>query len=135
MPHTKSLSSYWRKIPQWYRMEGAICETCKTHYFPSRSICPQCRRAGKLTKQTFSGKGEIYSYSVVHAPPAGMELHRPYNIAIVELDEGPRLTAQIVDCKKEDLGIGKKVEMVFRRIRDGDREGIIHYGYKFRLAG
>lgn len=132
MPHTKSLSSYWRKMPQWYRLEGIKCETCGNFMFPSRSICPVCRREGKLSMHKFKGTGRVYSYTVVHAPPKGFELHRPYIMAIVELDEGPQLTAQIVDCKAEDISIGTPVEMTFRRIRDGTEGGIIHYGYKFK---
>jgi uncharacterized OB-fold protein len=53
-------------------------------------------------------------------------------MAIVELEEGPKLTAQIVEAKKEDLEIGQKVEMVLRRVREGGEQGIIHYGYKFK---
>jgi len=132
MPHTKSLPSYWRKIPQWYRLEGVQCAKCESFYFPARTICPTCRREGKLEMYKFKGTGTVYSYTVVHAPPAGFELHKPYIMAIVQLDEGPKLTAQIVDCKKEDIDIGTKVEMTFRRIREGGEEGIIHYGYKFR---
>ena len=113
-------------------MEGVECTNCGSYYFPARSICPECRREGKLEMYAFKGTGKIFSYSVVHAPPAGFELHRPYIMAIIELDEGPKLTAQIVDAKKEDLKIGMKVEMVLRRIREGGEEGIIHYGYKFK---
>jgi hypothetical protein len=132
MPHTKSLASYWRKMPQWYRLEGVKCVTCGESYFPSRSLCPTCRREGRFEMEKFSGKGKVYSYTVVHAPPQGFELHRPYLLAIIELDEGPKLTAQIVDCKKEDIKIGMPVEMTFRKIRDSTEGGIIHYGYKFK---
>ena len=82
--------------------------------------------------ERFSGKGTVYSYTVVHAPPQGFELHRPYLLAIIELEEGPKLTAQIVDCAREDLKIGLPVEMTFRKIREGTEGGIIHYGYKFK---
>jgi hypothetical protein len=132
MPHTRGLASHWRRIPQWYRLEGAYCENCGNYFFPSRSICPECRREGKLVSAKLSGTGTVYSYTVVHAPPQGFELHRPYIMALVKLDEGPVLTTQIVDCKKEDIGIGTKVRMVFRKISDGSGEGIIQYGYKFK---
>jgi len=132
MPHTKSLASYWRRIPQWYRMEGVKCVSCGEYFFPARSLCPACRRESKMEMYKFKGVGKVYSYTVVHAPPKGFELHRPYIMAIVELEEGPRLTAQIVDCKKDDIKIGTKVEMVLRRIRDSTEGGIIHYGYKFK---
>ncbi len=132
MPHTKSLSSYWRKMPQWYRLEGVKCCSCGTYYFPSRSLCPECRREGKIEVHKFKGTGKVYSYTIVHAPPVGFELHRPYLLAIIELDEGAKLTAQIVDCKADDLEIGMPVEVCFRRIREGKEGGINHYGYKFK---
>lgn len=132
MPHTKSLSMYWRRIPQWYRLEGVVCETCGIDYFPSRTICPKCRRDGKIVTKRFNGKGKVYSYTVIHAPPTGWELQRPYIVAIIELEEGPRLTAQLVNCKPEEAKIGKEVEMVFRKIQEVGEEGIIHYGYKFQ---
>jgi len=48
------------------------------------------------------------------------------------LDDGPKLTSQIVDCKREDLKIGRRVEACFRRIYTDGKEGIINYGLKFR---
>lgn len=80
----------------------------------------------------FAGTGKIYSYTVIHASPKGFELHKPYYMAIVELDEGPKLTAQIVDCTKEDIEVGTPVSTTFRRIRDDPHGGIIQYGYKFK---
>ncbi len=132
MPHTKGLASHWRRIPQWYRLEGVYCENCGFYYFPSRNICPECRREGRLRPHKLKGTGTVYSYTIVHAPPQGFELHRPYIVAIVQLDEGPKLTTQIVDCKRDDIKIGSKVKMTFRKIQDGSKEGIIHYGYKFK---
>ncbi|MBN2517233.1 MAG: Zn-ribbon domain-containing OB-fold protein [Candidatus Altiarchaeota archaeon] len=122
---------YWRRIPQWYRLEGVKCETCGKNYFPSRAICPTCRREGKIVPKDLVGRGKIFSYTVVHATPSGWELQSPYIIAIIELEEGPKLTAQVVNCKPDEAKIGKEVEMIFRKILDtGD--GIIHYGYKFQ---
>jgi hypothetical protein len=119
-------------MPQWYRLEGVKCVTCGENYFPSRSICPTCRREGKLEMFKFKGRGKVYSYTVVHAPPSGFELHRPYIMAVVELEEGPKLTTQIVECKKEDVKIGMDVEIVIRRVIEDPGGGIIQYGYKFK---
>ncbi len=57
---------------------------------------------------------------------------RPYIMAIVEMEEGVRVTAQIVDCKPEDVKIGMKVEAIFRRMGAEGKSGLIRYGYKFR---
>ncbi len=82
----------------------------------------------------FSGKGEIYSYTVIRAPPQGFDYQVPYVIAIVKMDEGPFITTQIVDCNPEDVEIGKRVETVFRKVIADGESGIIRYGYKFRLT-
>lgn len=68
------------------------------------------------------------------SPPDGFEDQVPYILAVVELDEGARLTGQIVDAHKGDVKIGSRVSRVFRVIQRDDPEGLIHYGFKFRLA-
>jgi uncharacterized OB-fold protein len=57
----------------------------------------------------------------------------PYAVGIIELDEGAKITAQIVDCDVNELNIGDEVEVVFRKIREDGKEGVISYGYKFKL--
>ena len=131
---SENLAITWRRIPERYRLTGSACETCKTNYFPTRKLCPKCRRKGKIMMKQFSGKGKIYSFTEVTAGPAGFELEVPYVLAIVELSEGPRLTAQVVGISEKDVKIGDSVEMVFRKIQEDGKEGPIHYGYKFRLA-
>ncbi|MCX8163164.1 MAG: Zn-ribbon domain-containing OB-fold protein [Candidatus Micrarchaeota archaeon] len=119
----------WRRIPERYCIIGSICKTCSTKYFPLRKFCPKCRRKGKMERYQFSPRGTIYSYTKVYAPPAGFELEAPYILAIVKLDEGPMLSAQIVNT--QNVEIGDRVEMVFRVIKRDEPEGLIHYGYKF----
>jgi len=132
---TKGLPIHWRLMPQRYNLIGTHCRNCGSKFFPQRKICPNCRRVGSVEEFKFSGEGEIYSYTVIHAPPEGFEYLAPYVLAIVRMKEGPLITAQIVDCKPEDIEIGKRVGTVFRKvIADGD-SGIIRYGYKFRLVG
>jgi uncharacterized OB-fold protein len=56
-------------------------------------------------------------------------------VALIKLEEGPMLTAQLTDLGDEPVEIGMPVEMVTRRMRnDGDERGVIVYGYKFRPA-
>lgn len=130
---TKGLPLHWRLIPQRYNLIGSECTTCGTAFFPQRQVCPNCRRKGKIKDKEYKGTGEIYSYTIIHAPPRGFEYKKPYSLAIVKLDEGPMLTAQIVDCNPEEVSIGVKVKKVFRRIEVRGDEGIIKYGYKFKI--
>lgn len=82
-------------------------------------------------KYTFAGTGEIYSYTVVQEAPAGYEDQAPYVLALVKLDEGQLITAQITDID-EIPAIGDRVEMVTRKLTTEGERGIIVYGYKFR---
>ena len=128
-----SIPLTWRRIPARYRLEGTKCTTCNTHFFPPRIICSVCRRKGILKPCSFSGKGKVYSYTEIYVPPEGFETQVPYVLAIIELEEGAKVLAQIVDIRAEDITIGSKVEKVFRIIQKDDPEGLIHYGFKFRL--
>ena len=57
-----------------------------------------------------------------------------YSVAVIELEEGAKLTAQLVDCDVDNLEIGDPVEMVFRKIREDGEDGVISYGFKFRVT-
>jgi len=122
----------WRRIRHRYRLVATKCETCGRVFFPPRVMCTECRRRGKLTEIELSGRGKIFSYSVVHVPPKEHELLAPYIIAIIQLEEGPRVLAQVVDCEPDEVRIGMPVELAFRRITEESEGGLIHYGYKFR---
>lgn len=131
MPHRKSLGLVWRRIPQRYRLMGTKCNTCGRHFFPPRRFCPDCRRKGDIVEHRMKGKGRVYSYTNVHVPQQGFELENPYVLAVVELVEGPKLTAQVCDVSPEDVSIGMPVKVVFRKISEDGESGILHYGYKF----
>ncbi len=83
-------------------------------------------------KQNLLGQGELYSYSVMYSAPQGFEDQKPYTIALVKLDEGPMVTAQLTDVDHEQVKIGMRLEMVTRKLREDGPEGQIIYGYKFR---
>ena len=76
-------------------------------------------------------QGEVYSYTLVQDPPAGFEAQAPYLLALVRLDRGDLITAQLTDVE-HDIQIGERVEMVTRKLTTDGARGIIVYGYKFR---
>lgn len=129
----KDIVRGWRHIPQRYNLIGSKCSHCGEVFFPKRVICPECRRKGKLEDIKFSGKGKIHSYSVIHTPTDDFKTIAPYVVAIIELEEGARITSQIVDCDPDNLNIEDPVEMVFRKIREEGDDGVISYGYKFKV--
>jgi len=90
---------------------------------------------GKMKEVPLSGKGEVVTYTIIHVGPEDFEEQVPYPVAIIKLEEGPHITAQIVDCDIKEVHIGMKVESTFRRIQEEGYTGAIYYGYKFKKAG
>ena len=125
-----SVARFWRKIPQRYNLIGTKCETCGRHFFPPRSLCPECRRAGKIVDHKFTGMGTVVTYTIIHTAKEQFEAYTPYVLAIIKLDEGPQMTSQVV-CDPKDAKIGMRVRAAFRRIATDGESGIIHYGTKF----
>ncbi len=80
---------------------------------------------------SFAGQGEIYSFTTLRSAPAGFEEQSPYTLAIIRLDEGPLITAQLTDLAGP-VSIGDRVEMVTRKLTTEGTAGVIVYGYKFR---
>ena len=123
---------HWRLQKQRYGLVGEVCPHCDEKLFPPRDVCPECGQEAK-TLYNFSGRGEVYSYTTVFDAPAGYEEVAPYTVAMVKLEEGPLVTAQLTDLDDRKVEIGTPVEMVTRRLRtDGDERGLLVYGYKFR---
>ena len=125
---------HWRLKKQRYGLVGNVCEACDAKIFPPRDICPNC---GAEVKKDFalSGKGEVYSYTTIFEAPSDFDESAPYTVALIKLEEGPLVTAQLTDLGSQPVEIGMPVEMVTRRLRqDGDERGMLIYGYKFRPA-
>ncbi|MCB0044235.1 MAG: Zn-ribbon domain-containing OB-fold protein [Caldilineaceae bacterium] len=79
-----------------------------------------------------TGRGEVYSFTTMYSVPQGYEAQKPYTVALIKLDDGPVISAQLTDVEAEDIRIGQRVEMVTRKLREDGAEGQIVYGYKFR---
>ena len=127
----KGVASVWRRIRTIYNIEGNHCTTCDGYFFPPRPVCPKCRRKGNLEDYRFKGLGKIHTFSIVRQAPDDFKRQLPYVIAQVELDEGTRLTAQIVNVDPENVEIGMRVRACFRKIIEQGQSGVIIYGYKF----
>lgn len=92
------------------------CRACARHIFYPRLNCTHCG-ARDLEWVRALGRGTVYTYTVARRPthPAFTD-KTPYVIAIVELDEGPRMTTNIVGCDPEAVRIGMAVEAVFEDV-------------------
>lgn len=122
---------HWRLSPQRYSLIGEACPTCQAKIFPPRDLCPECGSEARH-EYHFSGRGEVYSFTTVTEAPAGFSEFAPYAVALVQLEEGPMVTAQITDLDGSPLRIGMPVEMVTRKLLSEGEKGTLVYGYKFR---
>lgn len=128
-----SVPMYRRSLPQRLRLEGQRCSDCGQVQFPPTAVCPRCR-GHRLAPHVLSGRGEIYALTRITAagaPPEFAEQARRsggYDVAIITLDEGVRITAQLTGFA-ESPAIGQRVVAVTRQLYT--EEGVIRYGFKF----
>jgi len=133
-----SIPMYQRAVPQRYRLTGKRCRTCGKINFPPNAVCKYCLQGTCFEDVRLSGRGAVYSYTVIAgggAPPEFATEARckgSYPVLIVELEEGPRVIAQMVNPPAEEIAIGMPVQVVFRKIYE--EEGVIRYGFKFSPA-
>jgi len=120
---------YRREMPQRYRLEAAKCKSCGKIFFPPRLVCSKCK-SRDFEAVRLNEKGKIITFTTIRVAPDQFNTQVPYSVAIVELADGVRITTQVVDCKPEDMAIGKSVKLVFRKIQQEGHAGVIGYGYK-----
>lgn len=95
------------------------CRGCGTYFWPLREICSECL-ADDLEWAEASGRGTVHSFGVMHRvyhPSFARDV--PYNLTVVELEEGPRLNTNLVDIDNEAIEVGMNVEVAFTEVDDG----------------
>ena len=108
---------YWDALAD-RRLMLKSCRACGEPHFYPRELCPHCG-SDELEWIESAGKGEIYSYTVCHRPagPAFAE-DAPYVVAIVALDEGPRMMTRIAGDRAA-VRIGRRVQVSYEPAEDG----------------
>jgi uncharacterized protein len=97
------------------------CEDCQAVIWYPRPFCPACAST-RVTWFEASGRGTIYSFTVNRRGAADLPEYRgagTYVLAYVELEEGPRVMTNIVDCDPDSVRIGQQVEVVFHDTGQG----------------
>ena len=95
---------------------GTRCDDCGIHQFGTALFCQACSSANQVAVE-LGAQGTLYSYTVVHVPPAGWPGPSPYILGEVELPEGPHVLAEIVDCPRELLQVGLAIELDVRAVQ------------------
>jgi len=92
------------------------CTGCGLLRFPAREVCSRCwSRDAEWTP--VSGRGEVFSFYLMHQVyHPGFAAEVPYPVVVVELEEGPHLTSNLVECTRDEIRIGMPVEVVFEDV-------------------
>ncbi len=115
---TPETEAFWQGCKEG-KLTLPRCGDCNQfHYYP-RAICPHCW-GRTLTWEELSGKGKLYSYVISHRPAPGFQEETPYAIAVVELDEGPRMMTNLtgVDQTPEALVLDMPLEITFEEVTE-----------------
>ena len=108
---------YWEYCRK-HELRMQQCKQCGYIRFPVSILCPKCHSMeAEWTK--LSGKGKVYSYIIFRQ--VYHESYKddiPYVVAIIQLDEGPRMESNIIGCKTEDIKIDMQVEVYFDDVTD-----------------
>jgi uncharacterized OB-fold protein len=113
LPQPGPITAPFWQASREHRLSIQRCAACKAYIFYPRAMCPHCG-AADLAWADVRGRGTVYSYTVARrATMRPFESDVPYVIAIVELEEGPRMTTNIVGCPPESVRVGMPVEAVF----------------------
>lgn len=95
------------------RLHVQRCGACAELRYPPASRCPRCL-SPDWSWQEVSGRGELLSYIVIHQRYHAAWADRvPYNVALVQLDEGPRMVSNVLPLSRADLEVGMRLTVTF----------------------
>lgn len=109
--------AYWRSAKE-HNLKLQRCTDCRRmRFYPSHA----CHFCGSLAFEwaLISGKGELYTYTIVRRGPGSpFEELLPVVVAMVTLEEGPTLMANIVDCPEEEIAIGMPLQIAYEDVTE-----------------
>jgi uncharacterized protein len=112
---TEESRTFWEGCLQG-KLLLQYCSECHHYQFYPRMYCMQCN-SGTLSWVEAQGHGVIYSYTIIYQNKSPEFVHEtPYNVAIVQLEEGPRLLSNIVDIEASQLQVDLAVTVVFDQV-------------------
>ena len=117
----------YQQFLEEHKLVGTRCQSCGQLYLPPRPLCPDCH-SQEMEWFEFNGRGNLVAFTTVHIAPtamieAGYGRDNPYCVGVVQVDEGPSISAQIIGVdsgKPETITLGTTLKAAFaERGRDG----------------
>jgi hypothetical protein len=118
LPVVDDTNRYYWDAARDHRLVMLRCGACGHWVHPPSAFCPECR-TGELSPAELSGRGRVYSWSVMRSPGnPGFDDRIPYAVLVVELDEQPGLftIGNIVDCDLDDIEMGMQLDVTFEDV-------------------
>ena len=120
IPPTSELTQPFWDAARDHQLVIQQCDDCAHYLFPPAAHCPQCGSAN-LTWTPVSGRGSVYTYTIAYRPPHPvLKDHCPLAIAVIELEEGPRMMSNVIGVDPETLTIDTPVQVTYETIDDSD---------------
>lgn len=116
VPSAQGEEADWFAFCREHRLMIQRCVECAHYQFPPRSVCIECL-APRPEWVEAAGTGTVFTFTIQHREASGFEGQAPYVVAMVDLDEGPRMMSRIVG--PEPISIGMSVEVGWASIADG----------------
>ena len=117
-PVNDETAPFWTALADG-RLELPVCDTCGHHIWYPRTWCPVCR-TDAVTWTALSGRGTVYARTILHKAVGAWGAAAPFVIAYVELEEGPRVLANVLADDPTTVAIGIPVEAVFIPVDEPD---------------
>ena len=117
-PPTPESQPFWDACAR-HELHLQRCDACDRFWFPPANHCQHCW-SDRFSWQPLSGRAEVYSFTVfrrAYSPELADQL--PYVVAVVELEEGPRMVTNVVGCEPDAVRVGMPVEVTFTDIAEG----------------
>ncbi len=115
---TPETQEFWDGLKR-HELRIQQCRDCRRHYFYPRPFCPRCH-SQNVEWTTVSGRGTLETFVINHRPMRGFEDETPYVIAVVTLDEGPRMMTNLINVEPdpEHVQTDMAVEIVYDDVTD-----------------
>lgn len=122
--------SYWRLKDRYFNLLGTKCTKCGAEWFPPARVCRKCG-CQDLVDHEMPHTGRLLAHTVLKEPSEEFRSSAPYVVGLIELDNGQRLLAQVVDVDPTGLQDDTRVRLTIRKLAEDTKRGTIFYGYKF----
>ena len=113
-------------------LTGAKCTNCGNVFSGMRVFCLNCGKQNTLERMPLSGKGKLYTYTIVHQKLPDTLVEVPYALVNVTMNEGCQIQGVVTESL-ESLDIGKEMEVYFVKMRE-DEDGNDEIAFKFRAV-